>query len=76
MRHIPARREQTQLPIPSHNSIGTLRAAKLAAQECLADARRKLSIAQSEFQKANKAERVSILVFVEASENAMAVHYG
>lgn len=75
MHHFAARPEQTQSPISSH-SIDTLRAAKLAAHECLADARRKLSRAQSEFLKASKAERAAVLAFIEAYDNAMEGRHG
>jgi hypothetical protein len=75
IRHIPARPEQTQSPISSP-SIDTLRAAKLAAQERLDDARRKLSSAQSEFRKARKAERTTMLAFIEAYDNAMEGRHG
>ncbi|CAE6700504.1 hypothetical protein R69927_03268 [Paraburkholderia domus] len=73
--HVSAYPEQSQSPVPSH-TIDTLRAAKFAAQERLDDARRKLSSAQSEFQKASKAERAAVLALIEACDNAMEAHHG
>jgi hypothetical protein len=73
---LPSRRDRYDIGPGLDPVIDTLRAAKLAAQARLADARRELSSAQSEFQKASKAERAAVFAFIEAYDNAAGGRHG